>query len=155
MESPPVIAAAVVEVLGVTPSESDLYHELCAYTLAHAGASFIHQHVVDAFTAQHADERTKPIGLTFALVGLYLHVEKDFSGKQVQRAHMELARHKQPWPTFVLPRDRGSISVAGVMSAPAGPERDSAIDAWCASVWSAFRENQPAIAELLRQRGIV
>jgi Family of unknown function (DUF5946) len=155
MESPPYLAAALVEVLGLSmPSDSDLYHELCAYTLTHTGASFIHQHVVDAFTAQHADERTKPIGLTFALVGLYLHVEKDFSGRQVQRAHMDLARHKRTWPTFVLPQNRGSISVADVMSAPAGPERDAAIHAWSAAVWSAFRENQPAIAELLRQRGI-
>ena len=42
-------------------------------------------------------------------------------------------------------------TVADVMSAPAGPERDDAIHAWCASVWSAFGENQPAIAELLHR----
>jgi hypothetical protein len=66
----------------------DLYHELSCYTLAHPDPSFIHQHIVDAYTAQHARETTKPIALVFALIGLYLHVEKNFTGRQVQRFHM-------------------------------------------------------------------
>jgi len=87
----------------------DAYHELCCYTLAHGDASFIHQHVVDAFAAQRADAQSKPIGVTMARVGLYLHVEKQFSGRQVQRAHMQLARQKRPWPAFALPVKRGSM----------------------------------------------
>src|SRR6266404_5784085 len=116
----------------------DAYHEVCYYTLAHRDPSFIHQHVVDAFAAQHADEQTKPIKLTFALVGLHLHVEKQFSGREVQRVHMGLARRKRAWPSFALPHERGSMTVADVLAAPAGPERDKAIHAWCASVWEAF-----------------
>jgi hypothetical protein len=137
----------------MTPA--DAYHELCCYTLAHRDRSFIHQHAVDAFAAQHADERTKPIKLTFALVGLYLYVERQFSGKQVQRVHMGLARHKRPWPAIALPSDRGRITVADVLGVPAGPERDRAIRAWCASVWEAFRDCRPTVAELLRACGIV
>jgi len=57
--------------------EHDFY-ELCCYTLAHDDPSFIHQHVVAAFAAQHAQENDKPIKLTFALAGLYLHVERGF-----------------------------------------------------------------------------
>src|SRR5262245_51287656 len=76
----------------------DAFHELCYYTLSHRDPSFIHQHVVDAFAAQHSDAGTKPIKLTFTLVGLYLHVEKQFSGKHVQQVHMELARQKRGWP---------------------------------------------------------
>src|SRR5262249_34900967 len=71
----------------MTVEERD-YHELCYYTLAHGDPSFIHQHVVDAFAAQNSGEHDKPIRLTFALVGLYLHVERGLSGRQVQRAHM-------------------------------------------------------------------
>jgi len=136
-------------------SEQEAYDELQGYTLAHGDPAFVHQHVVDAWAAQHADERTKPIGLTFALVGLYLHLERGFSGRQVQRAHMALARHKRAWPTFGLPQVRGSITATHVIAAPAGPERDRAIDAWCASVWGAFRESHRAVAELLEQHGIV
>ena len=136
-------------------SERDAYDELQCYTLAHSDPRFIHQHVVDAWAAQHADEQTKPIALTFALVGLYLHVEKGFSGRQVQKMHMQLAQRKRNWPSFPLPRDRGSVNASLVIATAAGPERDQAIDAWCASVWEAFRESHEAVAELLKQRGIV
>lgn len=107
--------------------------------------------MVDAFAAQNADDRTKPITLTFALVGLYLHVEKEYSGKQVQRAHMELARTKRAsWPHLTLPRERGSITVAEVMAAPAGPPRDQRIHEWATSVWNAFAENRDVVSELAK-----
>ncbi len=136
-------------------SEQQAYEQLQYYTLAHGGLEFIHQHVVDAWAAQQADELTKPIKLTFALVGLYLHVEKGFSGRQVQRVHMTLARRQRNWPSFPLPRQRGSITAIQVLAAPAGHERDQAINAWCASVWGAFSESHQAIAELLQQHEIV
>ena len=124
------------------------YNELQAYTLAHGAPAFIHQHVVDAWAAQQADERTKPIGLTFALVGLYLHVERGFTGRQVQRAHQQMARHKRTWPSWTLPGERGELTAVDVMAAPAGPERDRAIDAWCESVWQAYREQHRAVVDL-------
>jgi hypothetical protein len=140
---------------GIPPAQRDAYDELQCYTLAHGGGTFIHQHVVDAWAAQHADEQTKPIALTFALVGLYLYLEKGFTGRQVQRAHMALARHRRGWPSFDLSHDRGSITAADVMAVPPGPERDQAIDAWCASVWDAFRTSRDAVAELLERHGIL
>jgi hypothetical protein len=136
----------------MTPQEA--FDELCYYTLAHGDAAFIHQHVVDAFAAQQADENVKPIKLTFALVGLYLLIEKKLSGRQVQRVHMELASTKRRWPTLDLPTERGSITVADVLAAPAGPKRDSAIHAWCASVWSAYHGCREAIVHWLREHGI-
>ena len=136
------------------PSHVDAYNTLCCYTLAHGDPAFIHQHAVDAFTAQHADETTKPIGLTFALVGLHLHVDRGFSGRQVQRAHMILAKEKRTWPAFVLPRDRGRMTVVDVMRFAEGPERDEAIDRWCEAVWEAFRENRASVVDLLRQYGV-
>ena len=129
-------------------SEQDAYDELRCYTLELGDPAFILQHVVDAFTAQHADERTKPIALTFALVGLHLHVDKQLSGRQVQRVHMVLARHKRQWPTFPLPPERGSMSAVDAMAAPAGVERSRAVDAWCESVWQAFHESHRRVAEL-------
>ena len=135
-------------------SQQDAYDDLRCYTLTRGDPSFIHQHVVDAFTAQHADAQTKPIAITFALVGLYLLVERQFSGRQVQRVHTELANHKQTWPVFSLPPSRGLITVFDVVSAPEGVERDKAVHAWCASVWEAFHACRPAVAELLHQRGI-
>ncbi|MGZ7078191.1 MAG: DUF5946 family protein [Thermoanaerobaculia bacterium] len=130
-------------------SERDAYDELCAYTLTHGDLAFIHQHVVDAFAAQQANEQTKPIAITFALIGLYLHVEKGVSGRDVQRVHMKLGRRKRDWPRFPLPLDRGPITAMDVIRAPAGTERDRAIDAWCASVWNAYRDSRDIVANLL------
>jgi len=135
-------------------SDRDAYHELSAYTLTRGDSTFIHQHVVDAFAAQHADETTKPIALTFALVGLYLHVERGLSGRQVQRAHMALAHRKRKWPAFSLPSERGVLTAADVIRAAEGPDRDKAIHAWCAAVWDVFRENQTIVVRLLDEYGI-
>ena len=131
------------------PSELDLFHELSFYTIAKRDPEFIHQHAVDAFAAQVADANTKPIALVFALVGLYLHVEKQFTGKQVQRAHMQLANRRKVWTSPAQPEKRGSIRVADVLSEPAGTARDVKIHEWCASVWEAFRASRAEIAQLL------
>lgn len=130
-------------------AERETYDVLCAYTLMHHDPAFIHQYVVDAFAAQCADPRTKPITLTFALVGLYLAVERGYTGRQVQRVHTLLARRSRAWPPFALPEQRGSVRVADVMAAEPGPERDAAIRRWCASVWGAYAESRGAIVELL------
>ena len=140
---------------GARLSERDAYHELQAYTLGLGDERFVHQHVVDAWMAQHADERTKPIGLTFALVGLYLHVQRGFSGRQVQRAHMFLAKRKRIWPSFPLPGERGSMTAAEVIAAEPGPERNRAIHAWCVSVWESHRESHQAVADLLKFHGVI
>jgi hypothetical protein len=135
-------------------SDEDVYHELCAYTLQRGDATFIHQHVVDAYGAQRATERSKPIGVAFALAGLYLHVERGCTGREVQQAHMRLAREKRSWPTFALPGQRGTVTVSDVMAAPPGPVRDAAIDTWCASVWTAFADHRDAVLAMLRPYGL-
>jgi hypothetical protein len=135
--------------------EHEAYDALCAYTLQRGDAEFIHQHVADAHTAQRAGEGTRPMALAFALLGLYLHVEKGWTGRQVQRAHMSLARGRREWPRLLLPRERGVVTAADVVRAPGGAERDRAIHAWCRSVWGSFAENRGAIEELLRKRGIL
>ena len=138
-----------------TPSAAQAaYEELASYTLTHDGAEFIHQHVVDAFTAQSATPATKPIALTFALIGLYLHVERGLTGRQVQCAHMMLARRRRDWPALALPEFRGSMTALDVIGAPAGAERDRVIDAWCAAVWEAYRESAPIAARLAHEHGL-
>lgn len=132
-------------------TEEEAYHLLCAYTLEHArrDPSFLHQHVVDAYAAQHLSASSKPIGAAFSLLGLYLHVERGYTGRQVQQEHMRLAQPKRTWPSFPLPPDRGSLTCMDVLAEPGGPERDAAISAWCRSVWQAFAEAQPAVRSLV------
>ncbi|EKU97664.1 hypothetical protein Lepto7375DRAFT_6896 [Leptolyngbya sp. PCC 7375] len=138
----------------MSPHE-DAYHEMCCYTLAHSDPSFIHQHVVDAFGAQNAPEHDRSIGFTFALIGLYLYVEKGFTGKQVQQAHAQLARNKIQWPDFQMPKDRGEINVIDVLMAAAGAERDQMIHNWCVAVWKAFSSNRELVNSLLQNSDIL
>ena len=135
--------------------EKDAYNDLCSYALTRNDATFIHQHVVDAYTAQQADCKSNPIAIAFALVGLYLLVERNWSGRQIQIAHMQLSRRRRSWPAFDLPCDRGSITAVKVMKTHEGAERDSAIRAWCASIWEAYADCREEVASLLRKHGIV
>lgn len=135
--------------------ETEAYHALSAYTLTRGDAAFIHQHVVDAYAVQHATAQSKTIGVAFALVGLYLHVERHYTGRAVQRAHMALARHRRQWPVFALPADRGAMTAIDVMAAPEGAERDAAIHAWCASIWNACRECRDQVMGLLREHQLL
>src|ERR1044071_10213633 len=98
------------------------FYELSYYTLAHSDPAFIHQHIVDAFTAETANRDTKPIAVAFALISLCLYLEKNYTGKQVQSAHMALARHKRAWPNFNLPEVRGEITATAVLSEQAWPQ---------------------------------
>ena len=134
-------------------SSSDAAATLYAYTLERGDAAFVHQHVVDALCAQDADASTPPMRLVFALVGLYLHVERGSTGRHVQRVHAALAKQRPMWPTLSLPASRGAFTAHDVLAAPAGPARDAAVDAWCASVWAAYSQSRVAIVEFVGRYG--
>ena len=133
-------------------SYSEEYNVLAYYTLSHPDmAYFIHQHFVDAYQAQNADENTKPIGIIFSLVGLYLYLEENYTGKEVQNAHIELARSKKNWPEIELPLERGAINISNVLKASPGPERDRMIREWCRSVWDAYKSSHGVIRLLFNK----
>lgn len=137
----------------ISPGEErGKFDELTAWTQTLGDRAFLHQHVVDAWAAQHAGHDTKPITIAFALIGLYLYLERGYSGREVQRLHMRLAQPhgrgpgRREWPRFAIPDDRGKATVADVMSAPED-DRARAVEQWCRSVWAAWNENHDAIAE--------
>jgi hypothetical protein len=128
------------------------YDEVYVYAMSRPG--FLLQHVADAFAAQTVDCNSKPISIVFALAGLYLHVERHFSGFQVQKVHTLLARRRRWWPHVPLPTERGRITVIDVLAANAGQERDESIHAWCQSVWSSFHDSRTTIIALLAEYDI-
>lgn len=138
-------------------TEEEAYHEVTAYTLAHGDPAFIHQYVVDAYGAQHAIGTGKPVRLAFALIGLLLHVDRGFDGREVQRVHKQLGDRTHSWPALpVPPADRrGAMTATHVLAASEGAARDEAIEAWCRSVWSAYEASKPAVEALLREHGVV
>src|SRR5260221_12701248 len=56
----------------------------------------------------------------------YARLSIDLRHNLAEKTH--LGRQKQQWPTYVLPTDRGNMTPADVLAAPAGVERDAAID---------------------------
>jgi hypothetical protein len=111
------------------------YGELASWSQALGDRDFLHQHVVDAYAAQHAGPPSKPITVFFALLGLQLACEKGFSGREVQRAHMELAKVKRPWPVFEVPAQPAQMTIADVLAAA---DREQAVMRWAQAVWASW-----------------
>ena len=126
-----------------------LMNELSYYTLAHRDRAFIHQHLVDAYGAQHVRVSKSTIGAAFALAGLYLALEKGFTGRQVQKMHMLMASKSKEWPRFTPPASVGSMTVADVLHADPGPGRDQELMRWCASVWSAWSSDHERVRQMV------
>jgi hypothetical protein len=126
-----------------------LMSELSYYTLAHGDPRFIHQHLVDVYGAQHVRDSTSTIGTAFALAGLYLAVERGFTGRQVQKMHMLMGGKSKQWPRFDQPESVGPLTVADVLAVEPGPDRDEKLMQWCASVWAAWSTQQGRVREMV------
>lgn len=124
-------------------------NELSYYTLSHGDARFIHQHLVDAYGAQHVRASKSTIGAAFALAGLYLAIERSFSGRQVQKLHMLMGNRSKVWPRFVPPPDVGPMTVVDVLAVEPGPARDQALMDWCRSVWKAWSPDQDRVRAMV------
>jgi Family of unknown function (DUF5946) len=126
------------------------FDELCFWTLSQADERFMHQHAVDAYAAQHVSPNSPAIFAAFALVGLCLCVERGFNGRQVQRAHVLLARTGRRWPAFAPPGFVGAVVVADVVATTAGAGREAALLRWCASVWDAWAAEHERVRALIK-----
>lgn len=125
---------------------NNYFNELSFYTLSHPDkVYFIHQLIVDAYTAQTANKSTKSISLVFSLVGLYLLIEKKYTGLQIQQAHTILSNHKEHLPDIELPNERGKITIVDVLANESN--RDEMIKKWCESVWLSFESSRDQIKQ--------
>ena len=125
----------------------ELYNQLAFYTLSHNGNDFIHQHLVDAYTIQTANENTKPIAIIYALAGIYLHVVENYTGKEVQEAHLKMSKKSKVFPIITLPDNRGAIKISDIIKIDNPAEKDIAIHKWCETIWQAFSEQHKVIIE--------
>ncbi len=133
-------------------NDQEAYNELTYYTLEHAlrDKSFIHQYVVDAYAAQHANKSSKPVYIAFALAGLYLHIEKGYTGKQVQEAHMQLAKSKTALPSFSIPSHKAAIDIHQILKSAPGVKRDQTINKWSLAVWQMWKESHPKVISWIK-----
>ena len=125
----------------------DLYDEVVAHGLADPRLAGSHQLRVDAYTAQHVGEETPAIGIAFALIGLHLALERDFTGAQVRAAHTALAAVTESWPRFGAPADPGALTIFDLAAADARAHA-AALERWARSVWEAWSHARGAVASL-------
>jgi len=127
----------------------DVMNELSYYTLAHGDPRFIHQHLVDAYGTQHVRQSKSTIGAAFALAGLYLAVERGFTGRQVQKIHILMAAKSKQWPRFDPPEQVGPLTVADALAVEPGPDRDEKLMEWSASAWDAWSAQHDRVKEMV------
>ena len=116
------------------------FSDLQCYSVAKQDPGFIHQHVVDTYAAQHAGGTTRNITVAFGLIGLYLALEKGYSGKQVQQAHMKIAKIRKEWPRLEPPAEPADLTVMDVLQAVTDAEKDEMIRRWMAAVWKSWAD---------------
>ena len=124
-----------------------VYSDLLCYTVGKQDKEFIHQHAVDAYAAQHAGGPTRNITIAFGLIGLYLALEKGYTGKDVQRAHMQIAKRQKVWPRLEPPLQPAGITVMDILKVQDGPEKDAMIRQWMAAVWESWADRQEWVRE--------
>ncbi len=124
-----------------------LCSDLMCYTVAKQDPEFIHQHAVDTHAAQHAGGPTRNITVAFGLIGLYLALEKGYTGRQVQLAHMSIAKTKKTWPRLEPPRQPAVLTVMDVLQAGTDAERDAMIRKWMRAVWESWGDRHAWVRE--------
>ena len=128
----------------------EAYYDLTCWTLVQQDAGFVHQHAVDAYAAQHVGERMRPITAVFALIGLYLAVERGYTGRQVQLVHMKIGRRRD-WPRLEPPKDRGELTVMDILLAATDAEKEEALMRWTAAVWEAWEDRHRWVRETTKR----
>ncbi|WP_211171022.1 DUF5946 family protein [Bacillus sp. DNRA2] len=127
------------------------YHDLSAYLIELLDMEFPTQHAVDAYGAQHSGKKVKNIRTAFSLIGLYLAIEHGYTGRQVQKAHMELAKRNIQWPSFNLPSSPYSYSVSDVLFAEKGTNRNEMLMKWAKDVWETWDHYHEWTREISRK----
>lgn len=123
----------------------DLFNQLADRTFAFQHPDFHHQLSVDAYGAQHADGVSRNIITAYALIGLYLALEKNYTGRQVQHVHSIIP--KQSWEKLEPPATTGTLTVQDVLKATTEEELYAAMKKWAQAVWDSWSAHHAFIKE--------
>ena len=138
------------EVFNASKACRELMYQISYFTLSLQDDYFLHQLAVDAYAAQHQGNKTKPISTAFGLIGLYLINERNFTGREVQLAHVAFANKSKIWPQFSAPKEKNWLTVKDVVEGPEN-EREASIKKWNNSVWDAWKIEHKKVATLTKK----
>ena len=125
-----------------------MFYDLTSWTIVQQDNRFIHQHAVDAYEAQHAGGKTRPITVSFGLIGLYLALEKGFTGRQSpQLAHIKIGRTKWDWLLLEPPEHPAKLTVMDVLQV-ADREKEKMLMLWAGSVWQSWEPRHQWVREI-------
>ena len=127
-----------------------LFSQLSAFTNSLGDKEFSHQHVVDAYGAQHVGLYTKKVVPTMTLVGLFLQLEHNYTGIQVQRAHMVIADQTKDWPDFEKPQSLATVTVLDVLKVP-DSKKMQMLRVWCAAVWDIWASEHEKVVKFTKK----
>lgn len=125
----------------------ELFCQLSALT-PNYDEEFIHQMAIDTYEAQHGGGDTKNIAVVFGLVGLYLSLEKNYSGRQVQKAHMILGEKNKEWPKLEPPTFNWEYTVKDVLDSSLEKGLKEEIRKWAEVTWRGWGEQQKTIEDI-------
>jgi hypothetical protein len=130
-----------------------IYGEVAGFGLDNsAELGRFHQLGVDTYGTQHAADHDRSIRVAYSIVGLYLSIERGWSGDDVRRAHQRMGKPQPSWPEFRRPDELGGVTVLDV--AMAGVRAGSVVghaeaaQRWARYVWDAWSAQHAEVASL-------
>jgi hypothetical protein len=109
----------------------------------------IHQLTVDAYAVQHAGGPHPDKSVDIHLSGLYLVLEQGVHPMSVPKLLQTLAETVDPWPRFIPPADRGSLTIFDVALSGSDEQHSTAVREWARVVWQSWAEHHAAVAGLV------
>lgn len=91
---------------------------------------------------------SRPISTVFGLIGLHLALEKGYTGRQVQLAHMKIAKRRKDWPRLEPSSPGAELTVVSVLQATTDAEKERMLMSWAASVWKSWEHQHAWIREI-------
>lgn len=147
----PAGTAASHSYLGASSSCWSLYGMILAREFSDPAYMRVHRMTVDAYCAQHpgAPERRAIQSINVHLAGLYITVEKRLSGDFARKVIGALIAHdRDGFRWLAPPADLGKVRVVDIISAEDADAHGEAVEAWGASVWSAWSAHHAHIFQL-------
>jgi hypothetical protein len=137
--------------LNASPECARLYGEVTGTAMTDPTLGRLHQLTVDAYAAQHPRDGGPPIATVFALVGLHLALDRDFSGLEVRGAHQRLAGDRRTWPALSAPAELAAVelTIFEIALADSAEGHLHALERWARAVWNAWRAEHDTVARMV------
>lgn len=109
--------------------------------------------VIDAYAVQHhgKPERRAIQSVNAHLVALYLQLEKEYSGEQVNAALQRVLKFANEFVWLEPPTPNGTLTIADVLRAETSQEQANAIENYARDIWRAWHARRETAVRWARR----